>query len=196
MKNRLNFLFMRNLFWIISFVFAFLLLFSSCSDSKTYARELSAEKALIESFIKRNGIRVVETLPSDSVFLNNKNLYYKSTSGLYYRLEKEGRIDKDTIDLSGDLVRVDARYREYTLELNADTANYWSPNRYPYGASFIYGSSTQSTAAAFLEAVSYMRKTEAEAKLIVPSKIGFNSSVVTPYGYDLRIQFRKDTVPD
>lgn len=181
---------MRNFLSIISVLFVFLLLFSSCKKGQTYAQELKEEKALIDNYIKRNGIKVVTKMPSDSSFLADEKLYYKSTSGLYYRLEKEGRSDQDTINPKKDVVEIEARYKEYTLDLVADTANYDSPNRYPYPHKFVYGLATQTTAVAFLEATSYMRKTESEAKLIVPSKIGFTTSVVIPYGYDLKIKFR------
>jgi len=184
---------MRNFLWSIPFGLVVLLLFSSCGDSRTYAKQIAEEKALIERFIKRNGIKVVEKLPADSVFLNDKKLYYKSASGMYYRLEKASE-RPDTIAL-GDRLTIDARYLEYTLEAKSDTADYLSPNNYPYGLSFVYGGSTVSTATAFLEAVGYMKKSEAEAKLIVPHKLGFDATGVTPYGYDLKIKFRRDTIP-
>lgn len=187
---------MKNLLWLIFFSLILSVSFSACNNStRTYAKELAAEKALIEDYVKRQGIRVVDKMPTDAEFLNDKKLYYKSTSGLYYRLEKQGRLDKDTIAPGKDVLKIDSRYIEYTLDSKSDTVDYKSPNRYPYGATFVYGSSSTSTASAFQEAVYYMRRTEAEAKLIVPSKLGFSTSVVTPYGYDLNIQFRKDTIP-
>ena len=48
----------------------------------------------------------------------------------------------------------------------------------------------------FLEAVNYMRRTESEAKLIVTSKLGFDPSVVTPYGYHVKIRFAKNEIPE
>ena len=61
---------------------------------------------------------------------------------------------------------------------------------------FTYGSSTSSLPEGFLEAVNYMRRTESEAKLIVTSKLGFDPSVVTPYGYHVKIRFAKNEIPE
>ena len=183
---------MKNFLWIVFCGLILSLSLSSCSDTKTYAREVAAEKALIQDFIKRNNIVVANKLPTADEFLANKKLYYKSTSGLYYRLEKVGRLDKDTL-LTSDRLQIDAKYLAYTLEQRADTFDYKNPQSHG-GISFIYGNSA-STAVSFLEAVGYMKRTEARAKLIVPHKLGFNTSDVTPYGYDLDITFRKDTIP-
>ena len=183
---------MRNFLWIVFFGLILSLSFASCNDTKTYAREVAAEKALIDDFIKRNGIVLVEKLPTADEFFNNKNLYYKSTSGLYYRLEKQGLLDKDTL-LSADRLQIDVKYLAYTLEQKADTFDYSSPQNH-IGTSFIYGN-LSSTAASFMEAASYMKRSESEAKIIVPHRIGFNTSDVKPYGYDLKIQFRKDVIP-
>lgn len=183
---------MRNLLWLTLFSLIAASFFSSCGDTKTYAKEVKAEKALISDFINRNGFEVVDKMPTDDDFLNNEKLYYKSTSGLYYRLEKAStRPANDTL-VTG--LKIDARYIEYSLEQKADTADYSSPQNYPYGSSFVYSTSA-SVPTGFLEAVGYMKRSETEAKLIIPHKIGFNTSNVTPYGYNLKIQFRKDAIP-
>lgn len=184
---------------IISYLSLFLLVsvgLSSCEDGKktrTYAKELKAEKALIADYIERNGLKVVDAMPSTEAFLQDDKLYYKSTSGLYYRLEKEGE-GTDTI-APGDKLTIETKYLEYTLTQNPDTADYWSPTVYPGWLKFDYGSSS-SMAVAFLEAVSYMKRTKSEAKLIVPSKLGFGADqVLTPYGYKMKIRFRKNEIP-
>jgi hypothetical protein len=182
---------MKNLLWIIFFGLSLSIFFSSCNDTRTYAREVEAERALINDFIRRQGIVTTDRMPTDSEFLNNPKLYFRSTSGLLYRLERAStRPDSDTI-VPGDRLLINARFIEYTLTARADTADFRSPQSFPFGSSFIFGGGN-TTSAAFLEAVRYMKKSETHAKLIVPHRIGFNSTIVTPYGYDLEIIFRKD----
>ena len=169
---------------------------TSCDkDTRIYAKELKAERLLVEDYIERNGLKIVETMPSEAAFQQNPKLYYHSTSGLYYRLERPGRTDLDSIQ-SGDKLTIDMRYLEYTLTERADTADYWSPEVYPAWQQFTYGSSSTNMPNGFLEAVSYMRRTESEAKLIVTSKLGFDASVVTPYGYHVKIRFAKNKIPE
>ncbi|NDV47556.1 DUF4827 family protein [Paludibacter sp. 221] len=180
---------MKRIIYAFSLVISVLVLFSSCDKSqRTYAAELKAEKLLIEDYIKRNEIKVVDEMPSDDAFLQDENLYYKSTSGLYYRLEKPG-VGTDTVDYK---VKIQAKYYEYTLTVPADTSNYWDTSVYPYPYEFLLSG----TNIGFREAITYMKKSRAEAKLIIPSKLGLNSSVVTPYGYKIQIQFRKDVIPE
>ena len=57
---------------------------TSCDrDVRIYAKELKAERLLVEDYIERNGLRIVETMPSEAAFLQDPKLYYHSTSGLY-----------------------------------------------------------------------------------------------------------------
>lgn len=190
----------QNFMKIVSSLIAGLLLsawlFTSCSgDTRIYAKELKAEKLLVEDYIKRNELRIVEEMPSNEEFLLDEKLYFKSTSGLYYRLEKEGRNDLDSLQ-ADDKLKVGTKYLEYTLTQQADTADYWSPDVSQGWKYFTYGTNTEGMSLGFLEAVSYMRKTESEAKLIVTSKLGFNSSEVIPYGYKMKIRFTKNEIKD
>jgi len=84
------------------------------------------------------------------------------------------------------------RFMQYTLSAVADTISNWSTIDYPYPSDFTYGDLTQSCKA-FHEAASYMKRNDTEAKLIVPSSIGFSTELnsVTPMGYDLKIKFQK-----
>lgn len=160
-------------------------IFYSCSNTQTYAQQLDAEKTLIAAYIKRNGIQLVDTLPAVNKWTDK--LYYHSTSGLYFHLVSPG--DTDTLVLK-DLVV--PRYIQYTLDVVADTVRNWSTIDYPFPATFIYGDLSQSCKG-FQEAVSYMKGNNSQAKLIVPSKLGFSTYLnsVTPLGYDLKIQIQK-----
>ena len=181
---------MKNLLLVIFFGLSLSISFSSCGNANTYAKEVEAERALINDFIRRQGIVTTNTMPSDSEFLAHPNLYFRSTSGLLYRLERASTRPDSTALVAGDRLIIDAFFIEYTLTARADTADYRSPQSFPFGHSF--NSDGGGTSAAFLEAVGYMKKIGAKSKLIVPHRIGFNSAIVTPYGYDLEIMFFKD----
>lgn len=172
------------------FIAALLLsgLLTSCKKN-TYADDLAAEKALIEDFVKRNNIKVIDKMPDDSISFG-ANEYLKTSSGLYYRLEKPGT--SDYVVETGDLVGI--KYKEYTLTAKADTANYWDVQQSPYLREFVFGSAPS---AGLQEAVAYMKRSGAEAKIIIPYKIGLYTSGndVIPYGYDIKIIFRKDEIP-
>ena len=43
----------------------------SCNE-ETYAQELKAEQKIIDAFIERQGIHVLESWPTDSVFAENE----------------------------------------------------------------------------------------------------------------------------
>lgn len=175
------------------FVLGFLLslLASSCSNTKTYAELLTSEKDLIDAYIKRNNIEVVSAFPTDTPWVKNgKDVYVKTASGLYFHMVNPGDMSiKDTLQLKNLVV---PRFKEYTLNVVSDTINNWNTIDYPYPSDFTYGDLTQSCKA-FHEAASYMKRNESEAKIIVPSKIGFNADLltVTPKGFDLKIKFQK-----
>ena len=183
---------MRNLLWIILFGLFFSIFFASCGgDSRTYARQIDEERALIDNFIKRQGIVITNTMPHDSVFLaeGNENLFFRSSSGLLYRLEEPNSPPSppDTI-IRG--VSVNFFYIEYTLTERSDTADFRSPQSFPFGNTFIFGGGpTMSTSTAFIEAFGYMKRSGTKARLIVPHRIGFNTGLVRPFGYDLEIKF-------
>jgi hypothetical protein len=167
----------------------------SCSNDVTYAEQLKAEKELIKDYISRNDIQVVTKMPT--TFPWPDNVYYKSSTGLYFRLVSQGDslFDGDTIRVeSGDLVV--ARYIQYTLETTPDTIFAWNTIDYSYPVKFTYLDDFDDTevCAGWQEAVYFMKYMNAQAKLIVPSKIGFStySDEVTPIGYDLQIKIQQD----
>ncbi len=164
--------------------------FSSCSNTKTYAELLNDESMLIKAFIKRNNIRVLSTFPKDSDWKAND--YVLTASGLYFHLVTPGdSITSDTLQLKDVVV---PRFKQYTLDAVSDTISNWSTIDYPYPSTFVYGDYTStSSCSGFQEAVSYMKRNDSEAKLIIPSKLGFSTylSSVTPLGYDLKIRIQK-----
>ncbi|MFW9596740.1 MAG: DUF4827 family protein [Paludibacter sp.] len=164
--------------------------FSSCIDEVTYADQLKDEQKLISKFISRNNIKVVKTIPS--TFPWPENVYYKTSSGLYFRLEEQG----DSIDslVVEDNDKIIMRYIRYTLNEEADTSYYDNTVANAFPVEFNYNDLTSTTACeAWHEAVSLMKYNNSAAKIIVYSKLGFedDESSVIPYGYDMRIKIRK-----
>ncbi len=166
---------------------AFLLLWGvSCNEQTTYAEELKAEQRLIDAFLERNGIHVLQSWPQDSVFMDNE--YVLLDNGIYFQLTDKGS-GTDTARYGKDLILV--RYLRYSLNEYADTTNYMQLD---YPVSFKFGDyNDESACAAFHEAVYYMKRTDAQARMIVPSKMGFSSDMrpATPYGYDLKIRIKR-----
>lgn len=173
---------------------AIIMIISACSDDITYAKELEAERDLIADFIKRNNIKVVETLPE--IWPENEKIFYKTKSGLYFRLTEVG----DTTTIVGDSTikeleagdRVSLRFLQYTLNVKADTINNMSTTDFSSPSVFNYADLTQVNEA-WHEAVSLMKYQDAEATILVRSKLNFDifSSPATPIGYDLKMRFQK-----
>ena len=158
----------------------------SCVEQTTYAEELKAEQRLIDGFIERNQIHVLKSWPQDSVFLENE--YVLLDNGVYFQLQDKGT-GIDTARYGKDVILV--RYMRYTLNEYADTTSYMQLD---YPVSFKFGDySDESACEAFHEAVYYMKRTNAQARMIVPSKMGFSADMrpATPYGYDLKIRIKR-----
>ncbi|MFZ4726444.1 MAG: DUF4827 family protein [Paludibacter sp.] len=164
------------------------ILFGSCNDTQTYAELLKSEKALIADYITRNNINVLSEFPKDSIFA--KNEFVLTQSGLYFQLVKRGvSPDSLNLELSNKVI---PRYIQYTLSASPDSISNWSTIDFPYPSTFIYGNSSEGCVA-FQEAAGYMKRNEAEAQIIVPSKIGFNENMltVTPLRYYMKIKIQK-----
>lgn len=163
------------------------LVISSCSNNTTYADELKTEQSLIKNYIKREHINVMSKMPTTW----GPNDYVLTESGLYFHLDSIG--DPEVTLEAGNTVI--PRYIQYTLGETADTIRKWTTIDFPHPDTFVYGDNTNTTTSctAFQEAVSYMKNNDSEAKLIVHSKIGFetNWSPATPIAYRLKIRIRK-----
>jgi hypothetical protein len=178
---------MKRLSFFFFLVFIISLVTSSCgNNTKTFAQSLDEEQALINAYIKRNNINVLSSFPKGKW---GDNDYVKTSSGLYFHLVDSGNtaIKGDTIKLTNTVV---PRFKQYALALNSDTIFNWTTIDYAYSPDFSYGTTTESCKA-FHEAVSYMKRNDSQAKLIVPSSLGFSAeqNSVTPYGYTFKIKF-------
>ena len=168
-------------------LFAFLIIFTTTScdeDTVKYADQLKAQEKLIKEFINREGITVLTAFPADSVFQSNE--YVLTASGLYFNLVEKG--SGDTIRI-GDEVNI--RYKQKTLDENAITEEYWTTQDTPYPTTLLYGIDNECLA--WTEAISYMKRSGALCKIIVPSSLGFAvaQNNVTPYFFELTIRFHK-----
>jgi len=165
------------------------LVITSCSNNTTYADELKTEQSLIKNYIKRENIKVLSKMPTTW----GPNDYVLTESGLYFHLDSVGeKITGDTLEAGNTVI---PRYIQYTLGEPADTIRKWTTIDFPYPTTFVYGdnSDLNISCTAFQEAVSYMKRSESYAKIIVHSKIGFkeNWTPATPIAYELKIRIRK-----
>lgn len=179
---------MKQISFIIILAFITSISLSSCSDT-TYANELKQEKLLIAEYIKRNNINVLSEFPKSKIW--GENDYVLTESGLYFHLVDSGEITAtDTLKANNIII---PRFKEYNLYADADTlTNNWSTLYYPHPASFKYLDYT-SSCQAFHEAARYMVRNNSRAKLIVKSKIGFETywDPATPLAYEIKIKVQK-----
>ena len=97
---------------------ALTLTISACTDDQTYAKDLANEKKLIADFIKRNNITVVETMPE----VWAPGVFYKTKSGLYFRLTETGDTTKkieafinDSLEIGLDGFMINSNEKGYEI---------------------------------------------------------------------------------
>lgn len=169
----------------IGFLIAMCCCFIACEeDGERYADKLKNQDKLIKEFIEREEIKVLENFPADSVFKSNE--YVLTSSGLYFQLTKKGSGDEV---ISGNKVQV--RYRQKTLEKGAILESFWTTQDAPYPKEVEYKVSMAEDCEAWHEAIGYMKKSDAECKIIVPGGIGFSvaQANLIPYFFEMKIKF-------
>lgn len=175
---------------VVVFLFFAVLMVNACRDEGvTYAEELKVEKELIADFISRQNIQVVKTMPT--TFPWPDKVFYKSKTGLYFRLLEQGDITSGDSIEGGDLVV--PRYLDYSLVANnPDTIDKTTTIEAPYPDTFVYLNREQACLG-WHEAVGYMKRNNSKATIIVYSKIGFSqyTKPATPRAYDISIKIRK-----
>lgn len=174
---------------IIAFLalIACVVLFSACNSGNSYAKDLEAEKELIQDFIKRQQINIIDTVPTGEW---GEKDFLEIDDNLYFHLSVLGDTAGTAVTLN-DKIRM--RYRRYTLNAYADTTSYWTTNDSPYPNEFRYGVTSSAACTAWHQAIGYMKYSGSQATIICPSKLGFEAdqTAVIPYGYDLKIQIQK-----
>jgi hypothetical protein len=132
---------------------------------------------------------VVETEPASVPY--PENVFYKTSTGLYINITDAGDMASDSLEVNDEIV---FRYKKYTLDAKADTSSYLNTVDSADPKTFNYYDFTQEQSCkGWHEAVSYMKYNNAQAKIIVYSKLGFSTDqeAVIPYGYDIYIKIRK-----
>lgn len=158
----------------------------SCKRSATsYATQLKAEKKLIEQYIKKNNITIIHEEPAYDQWKPGE--YLELADYCYFCLTQMGDTTSDEL---GRYDQFNLRYRKYELTTDADTISFWNTNESAYPEQYTL-STLYSKSEAMYYAVQKLKYTGAEGKLICPSKLGEKASIVTPYGYDLKIQIRR-----
>jgi hypothetical protein len=79
---------MRKILLFALSLVVFSIAFSSCDTSKTPQEYLREEKKAIERYINQNGIVVLNSYPSDSIFKEKE--YFKTSDGLYFHVVDPG----------------------------------------------------------------------------------------------------------
>lgn len=161
-------------------------LFFSCSNNITYSDLQNKETQTINEFIKRNNIQLVTTFPAENEW--KSNLYYKSSTGLYFHLDSVG--DKT------DTIRANAivgyRFIEYALDsVQTIRLKNWEPRDFPNPTTINYGTTAALSAigTGVYQALGLMKNLNSQAEIIVPSSLNTStySNTVTPVKYLLKI---------
>lgn len=160
---------------------------TACKDNdNVYAEELKNERKLIENYIKRNGIVVVETEPT-SMDEWKDNVYWKvpDYDNFYFHLVVMGDTTFGEVTSNDEIL---LRFRRYTLDVYADTIYNWSSQDSPVPVKLQYMVQSDQSCTGWQLAIKYMKYPYAECKIICPSKLGFmeENNAVIPYGYDLK----------
>ena len=156
-------------------------------NNNTYSDDLKAEEDLIESFIKRQGIKVVTEEPTEWT----ENLYWKlpDYDNFYFHLTERGDTTLAELEAKDKVL---LRYRQYTLDAYADTISYWTTLDSPNPVEIQYLVQSSASCSGWQIALQHMKYSGAQCKIICPSKLGFSdqNSYVIPYGYDMKIQIK------
>lgn len=176
---------MKNIFKVLLPIFLLTIL-GACNNTTSYSQLQDQEIATINNYIQQNNIKVVTTMPKDSVW--EANVYYKSASGLYFHLDNAG----DTTITVALNSTVGYRFIEYNLDATKSVRiKNWEPWDFPEPMVITYGSSTaiSSIGTGIYEALGLMKHKYSMAKIIVPASLNTSSYTqnVTPVGYDLKI---------
>lgn len=165
-----------------------LMLFAYSCNNNIYSELLKAERKLIEAYIEKEGIIVVDTIPAEW----GEKVYYKDPQydNFYFHLVQQGDTTQEEIE-AGEFVLL--RFKRYTLDEYPDTLYNWSTLDNPEPIKMQYQVTSKESCSGWQVALKYMKYTDSQCKIICPSKMGFSeeNSSVTPYGYDLKIKIKR-----
>ena len=170
-------------------------------NNNIYSEQLKRERKLIESFIARHNLQIVDTLPADDAW--GDNVYYKvpDYDNFYFHMVELGdttyvnfgdSVCRDNAELqAGEIVLL--RFDRYTLDEPSDTVWFSSTLDSADPVKLQYMVNSENSCTGWQVALKYMKYHESQCKIICPSKMGFSTenSTVTPYGYDLKIKIKR-----
>ncbi len=156
--------------------------------SNTYSKLRDKENRLIESYISRQGIRVLTSMPDipQGEYWGEKDYAaLEEYDQLYFHLVS--KVDTTRQIEAGDKVNI--RFRKYSLDVYADTISYWTTDDGGDPIRLTVGSTTGTYNCTGWQAAILAMKQEGECKIICPSVYGTSddNSSVTPYCYDLKV---------
>ena len=180
--------------FIAMLVLAAMTVFTSCSDTKSYAELLNDETQSVNNFLADQ--RVVNTIPTDTNFV-----FETGPDAPYYRLDEDGNVYMQVINpgTKGMYVKSEQiiyfRFTRYNL-------NWYSDGSLPTGdgnegdltsgnAWFRYGNYTLESSYRWgsgLQMPLQFLPIDCEVNIVIKSQYGFYSEtvLVTPYLYSVR----------
>ena len=173
----------------VFYIALLLIVATSCNkDQNIYSDLLKAERKLIEAYILREGITVVEEEPTEW----GENVYWKlpDYDNFYIHMVEKGDTAEAEIE-SGETVLL--RFKRYTLTEYPDTLYCWSTMDSPDPITFAYLVQSDKACTGWQAALKYMKYTDAQCKIICPSKQGFteDQTSVIPRGFDMKIKIKR-----
>ena len=160
--------------------------FTSCNKNRTYAQRLGDEKKAIELFIDKNGIKILENYPKDSVFKANE-FFFDTSSGIYYNVIDSGNGRRI---MQGDEFYV--RFKGLKYLSSSDTSTYSNIHSLQPEI-LIYGNSATYSSVGWVAPLKNVGD-RAKVKLIVPFKMGLpkdNQAYKTAYYEELNYRFEQ-----
>lgn len=156
--------------------------------SNTYSKLRDREKQLIDSYMRRQGLRVLKSMPdvAQGAKWDEKDyVALEEYDQLYFHLVSA--VDTTRKLEAGDKVNV--RFRKYSLDVYADTISYWTTDDAGEPIRLTIGSTSGTFNCSGWKAAILAMGQEGECKIICPSVYGTSddNSSVTPYCYDLKV---------
>jgi hypothetical protein len=175
---------MRKIFLFTLFLVVLSIALSSCDNTKTPQEYLREEKKAIERYIDSNGIVVLNSYPTDSVFEENE--YFRTSDGLYFHVTNPGMGNKVRPMVDEVMVRFEY-YFDVKSYVSGDTTKstlYYTqfPIEFRYGISGTYDAYYACNGWAI--PLTYVNE-GAIIDIIIPSALGSqsNSSAYRPIFY-------------
>jgi hypothetical protein len=164
--------------------------FTACKKNNVYSELLKAERNLIEAYMQRQGITVVQCDSMPEVWGDNDYWQVPDYDNFYFHLVEPGDTTQMEIEAKETVL---LRFKRYTLDEYADTLYNWTTQDSPEPVKFQYMITSDNACTGWQMAVKYMKYPGAQCKIICPSKMGFSeeNSSVTPYGYDIKIKIKR-----